>query len=282
MSMETVRSTGAAPRDAAVAAQRSGVVVRVLETVEDLGRAVELFNAVWGLKRGDKLVSLGLLRAMTHAGSYVSGAFDADGALVGGCFGFLGTPIGRGLHSHLAAVLASARGRGIGKALKLHQREWALGRGLDSITWTFDPLIAANAHLNMLVLGARCEEYLVNFYGEMPDSVNAGEETDRILLRWDLTREWGSSPSSPSSSSPSSVCDVLVCRDDEPMRLEADPAATLRRAQIPVDITKLRISQPQVAQHWRTALRDTLTDHLERGWQIVGFDSDRRYLLEKR
>ena len=83
------------------------------------------------------------------------------------------------MHSHITGVLPGLQSQGLGRLLKQHQREWALAREVGHITWTFDPLVARNAHFNLRVLGARVTEYLVDHYGPMDDGVNRGDETDR-------------------------------------------------------------------------------------------------------
>ena len=106
--------------------------------------------------------------------------------MLGACVGFWAAPDRPAMHSHIAGVTSAARGRDLGFALKLHQRAWALRCGVPVINWTFDPLIARNAHFNLRKLGGRPVKYAVNYYGEMPDAINAGDETDRMLLRWEL------------------------------------------------------------------------------------------------
>ena len=83
-------------------------------------------------------------------------------------------------------MLSANSRRNVGYALKLHQRAWALQRGIATITWTFDPLVRRNAYFNLAKLGVRATRYLPNFYGAMQDPINAGDDTDRLLVDWDL------------------------------------------------------------------------------------------------
>lgn len=253
----------------------TGVEIRSVESIADLHQVVGLFAEVWGLERGDELVTVSLLRAMTHAGHYVAAAFE-DGRVRGACFGFFSAPAERALHSHISGVSPSARGRGIGTALKLHQRQWALDRGLESITWTFDPLVARNAHLNIGVLGALPEEYLTDFYGELPDDINTGEDTDRILVRWQLT-----GARAVRTAAESGAADALIAEGDAPRAMPVEESASIVRIQLPADIEQLRREAPDLAARWRSAVRDALRDYRERGWTVVGFDDERRYLLER-
>ena len=136
------------------------------------------------------------LRAIEHSGGYVGGAYDGD-RMVGACLAFVGRSRSHDpsvgfhthLHSHMAAVLPEAADRGIGTAIKLHQRAWALQHEIDRIVWTYDPLVRRNARLNLVKLGGVGVEYLVDFYGQMDDDLNRGEPSDRLLLQWDLATQ---------------------------------------------------------------------------------------------
>src|SRR5206468_9447310 len=130
------------------------------------------------------------LRALAHSGNYVAGAF-IEGRLIGGLVGWLGgtPPHELHMHSHILGVLPGNETRGLGFELKQHQRGWCLGRGVNVMEWTTDPLVRRNAHFNLTKLGAEAPDYLVNVYGQMRDGINAGEESDRLLIRWHLDSE---------------------------------------------------------------------------------------------
>ena len=148
---------------------------------------IALFDEVWVPEDGNSSLRLDLLRAMTKAGNYASGAYDlVSGELLGACVGFFGPPAHAELHSHIAGVRPAGLGRSVGFALKVHQRAWCLRRDVRVIAWTYDPLIRRNAYFNLVKLGARPVEYLRNFYGTMDDAINGGTETDRVLVHWDL------------------------------------------------------------------------------------------------
>ena len=114
------------------------------------------------------------------------------------------------MHSHITGVLPDHQSHGLGRVLKQHQREWALARDVGHITWTFDPLVARNAHFNLRVLGTRVTEYLVNHYGPMDDGVNRGDETDRIMVSWALA-----APPVPTPADERVVAAVAVPHDIE-------------------------------------------------------------------
>ena len=152
-------------------------------------------------------MDVAMLVALSHGGNYVAGAFRGK-TLVGTCAAFFTTPLGTAMHSHIAGVLPDQAGRGVGAALKDHQRAWARARGLTEITWTYDPLIArGNAYFNFHRLGVRAVEYIPDFYGDLDDGLNRGQESDRLLVSWSTT---GSAPvSDPPDPAPFSVLSVL-------------------------------------------------------------------------
>jgi predicted GNAT superfamily acetyltransferase len=132
---------------AALAARSAGVAVRDLASLAELEAMIALFDEIWEPDSENSSVRLDLLRALTKAGNYASGAYDvASGALLGACVGFFGPPSHAELHSHIAGVVPAGLGRSVGFALKVHQRAWCLRRGVRVIAWTYDPLIRRNAY----------------------------------------------------------------------------------------------------------------------------------------
>jgi predicted GNAT superfamily acetyltransferase len=157
-----------------------------LKELEELRELEALFASIW--ERPDEPpISADLLRALAHSGNYVTGA-RTGGRLVGGLVGWLGGDPRHELHmhSHILGVDAGRQVRGLGFELKQHQRRWCLERGMKRMEWTTDPLVRRNGYFNLSKLGARAREYLVNFYGAMADGLNAGEESDRLLIGWQL------------------------------------------------------------------------------------------------
>ena len=151
----------------------ASVDVRPLATLDEMTAACRLLDDVWEIPPEETSeVRPSLLRALGHAGNYLAGAYRVDGPgsgeMVAASVGFFAAPASATLHSHITGVLPGA-GRGIGRAVKWHQRAWALDRGLGRITWTYDPLIARNAFFNLTRLGARPRRYLVDFYGPMDE-----------------------------------------------------------------------------------------------------------------
>lgn len=253
-----------AVQEAADCSLRAGVDIRALERPDDISAVWGLFGEIWNVPNGE-LGDRDLLVAMAHAGNYVVGAYDAD-RLVGACIGFFGEPLGDSLHSHIAGVSSGLDGRGIGTAMKYHQRAWCLQRGIGQITWTFDPLIARNAAFNLNRLGARIEDYLVEFYGPMNDGRNLGQPSDRVWVVWDLTTHH--SPVVGARSTPV----LALAPDGGPRRTSSTPAADQLLVSIPTDIEALRRTDPAMAGRWRYGLREVMTELMSAGWVVIGFD----------
>jgi predicted GNAT superfamily acetyltransferase len=217
-----------------------------LDTVPAVGSAVALFARVWEAEQ--PLVAVNLVRAIDHAGGYAYAAYDGD-EMVGASVAFLGgSPGDVCLYSHITGVVT--RRGGVGRALKEHQRSWALERGIERVLWTYDPLVRRNAAFNIAALGARPTAYLADFYGPMDDGVNRGDETDRLLVEWHLTRP-------PATGEPGRVVAV------------------------PDDVEALRRNDPEAARAWRHRVRDELGGAMGDGWYVTGFD-ERGYLLSPR
>ncbi|WP_410660346.1 GNAT family N-acetyltransferase [Amycolatopsis sp. lyj-112] len=278
-------------RDEAVAAARasavaSGVEVRELIEIDDLAAVVGLFESIWQSAPGARPVSTELLRAMSTAGNYVAGAFE-HGELLGACFGFFGNPGKASLHSHIAGVARAGAGRGIGHALKLHQRGWALLQDVSVITWTFDPLVCRNAYFNLGKLGALPIGYLPDFYGPMEDSINGSGDTDRLMVGWDLT-----SPAVRAASFGEPVLTdagalreqgvaaaLSVAADGGPIVGPADTPTVL--VAVPPDIERLRRTDPGRGNAWRVALREVLGGLMADNARVTGFDRAGWYVICK-
>lgn len=226
--------------------------IRTVEAPADMGAIVTVFQQVWGTTT--PIVNVELLRAMAHSGGYVAGVYDHD-RLIGASFGFLARHQGQpALHSHVTGILPGAQHSGLGRSVKLHQREWAAARGIAWITWTYDPIVRRNAWFNIEVLGAHVSEYVVNFYGEMSDSINAHDESDRLVVAW---------PTDPNIARPA-----------------ATDGATTVLIDTPVDIVFLRRTDPAEALEWRRRVRKELGERIDAGGAVVGFTRAGQYVLE--
>ena len=245
--------------------------IRELTELADFRAAAALFDEIWRPGPDDRPVTADLLRALTKAGNYVAGAFEGS-RLSGAAVGFFGPPAGRTLHSHITGVRPAARG--LGYALKLHQREWALARGVHTIEWTFDPLISRNAYFNLNKLGARPVEYLTNFYGRMVDGINGEDDSDRLLVHWDLTGPVGSPPLDHSAA-------VIALDREEGRPVPGTTAGTTLLVAVPQDVETLRRTDPESAAAWRTALRAVLQPLLASGAEVTGFDRAGWYVVTR-
>ena len=225
----------------------AGIEIRPLDTVEKIIAGSRVLAEVWGGDDGG--VPADLLRALAHSGNYVVGLYDGD-RLIGVSAGFFGPPASRTMHSHITGVLPGYQGRGLGRAIKQHQREWAFAREVGHITWTFDPLIARNAHFNLLVLGARVTEYLVDHYGRLDDGLNRGDESDRLMVSWALAAP----------------------RANNPLEIVAS-------VPIPRDIETMRIEAPEEATAWRRRVRERFLELLADGLVVGGFRDEAGYLF---
>jgi predicted GNAT superfamily acetyltransferase len=273
--------------DPAVSAARAaGVTVRELRDLSELNDVVELFASIWGRDDGPPM-NLELLRALTKAGNYAAGAF-ADDRLVGACVGFFHAPSEDALHSHIAGVADGMTGRNVGFALKLHQRSWAMARGVSQIAWTFDPLISRNAYFNLVKLGAQAVEYLPNFYGSMLDTINGGDDSDRLLVKWPLRDPAVVAACSGRHGPAAQVTDELTAGATIGLDIDADGSPlpgelggeTVLVA-VPRDIEALRAADSKQAKRWRLAVRETLSALLEDGGRIDGFDKAGWYVIRR-
>ncbi|HEV8649822.1 MAG TPA: GNAT family N-acetyltransferase [Actinomycetes bacterium] len=302
-------------RTAEAAARAAGVVVVELGGVAETAAVSAVFGAIWGVS-SPAAMPAELVRALAHAGNYVAGAYDGE-ELVGAVVGFLGLHHGRvHLHSHVAGVVPRAQGRSVGLALKLHQRAWALARGIGQAEWTYDPLVRRNAYFNLTKLGATAVAYHTDFYGGMDDAINAGEPTDRCVALWDLaaprvvaaaagaatarTAAAGAAAAATTGAAaaraaaagavPEPDRDALLAGgaavllaeggEGEPL---ASPglAARVLLCQVPEDVVALRTTQPELARAWRLAVRETLGRALAAGWVATAASRSGWCVLER-
>lgn len=238
----------------------------------------ELFALVWA-RPGEPPISSDILKALAHSGNYVSGGF-VEGRLVGGLVGWFGglPPRELHLHSHILGVIPGSEAHGLGFELKQHQRQWCLERGVKVIEWTTDPLVRRNAYFNLTKLGARAHSYLVNVYGEMTDGINLGEQSDRLLITWQLEAGRGHEPGLEELQRGGALAVLSVGDAGEPVATTASSRVLL--CQVPEDIVELRRIDPSLAREWRLALRRALTGALAAGFEVSGATRSGWYVLE--
>lgn len=264
--------------------------IHVLETAEEMAAVEALQREVWPGSETD-VVPAHLLITVVHNGGLVLGAF-ADEKLVGFVFGFPGlefTADGpRPKHcSHMAGVHPDHRDGGIGFALKRAQWQMVRHQGLDHITWTYDPLLSRNAHLNIARLGAVCSTYRRSEYGEMRDGLNAGLPSDRFQVDWWLNthrvnRRLGKRPRPTLKLSHLTRVGVhplytpVPAADGLPRPPEHVPAleTQLAAAEIPSDFMAMKAADFALARDWRFFTREFFETAFARGYIVTDFVFD--------
>lgn len=253
------------------------VTIRRVATEAEYQACVDMQHEIWGADYTGTVPTV-ILSIAQRVGGVVAGAFDGHGRLIGFVFGLTGVIDGKLAHwSDILAVLPEARDQGIGRRLKHYQRSLLRAIGVDTMYWTYDPLVARNAFLNLMRLGARPAEYVVDFYGDSTGSTLHGElGTDRLIVAWSLAEE----PSVPPTADASITADVAAGppianpadAHGAPQRIDL-PSGPVVRIEIPFDIHDVMEHAPGVALAWRATTRRAFTWYLGRGYRIVGFAS---------
>ncbi|MHC5021676.1 MAG: GNAT family N-acetyltransferase [Planctomycetota bacterium] len=256
----------------------AGVVIREPADVAEIEQCVALQQAVWGFPDLEA-VPVSELRSVQASGGYLRVA-EVEGAIAGYCYGFWGREGERTvLYSRQVAVLPDHRGKGIGVALKLDQRAFALAGGTDRIYWTCDPLVAGNARLNFGLLGAESDTYKRDFYGSRDNAIQRGLPTDRIVVRWRIAAP--AVAGRVNGHEPPPKFEALVDEAPAVVRLGGiaeSPRPTLRRpdspairVELPRDIQALRDRDTSRARRWRDVVREALEWAFERGYRITDY-----------
>ncbi|HXY41698.1 MAG TPA: GNAT family N-acetyltransferase [Vicinamibacteria bacterium] len=241
----------------------NGLVLRDLEGQAELEAAVRLQEETWG-EGFQERVPASILMVARKVGGVAAGAFAPGGDLLGFVFGITGVHGGRLVHwSDLLAVRREHRGRGLGEALKRYQRERCRAIGVETMHWTFDPMAARNARLNLVRLGARVDEFVVDMYGTRTGSPLHPLGTDRFVVNWPVRGEPVPLPSDPALLETVSTGAVAV--------------------RVPRDLGALLAGDLEGARAWHAAARRALAHHLGRGWRVSAFvfprEGDPAYVL---
>ena len=249
--------------DAGALGKLGRVEIQIAHTAADSALISDLFDKVWDVK---SMVSPEIMTASLHNGGYGSVVYIGMGKeriAVGAAFALVGKALpgctGLNLHSHATGVLPEFVGKGIGEMIKRHQWDWAKENGFDTITWTFDPLVRRNAHFNVIKLGATVLGYHQNFYGELDDGINAGEQSDRVLVRWDVAGV--AAPQANTFIEPSQTAVVI---------------------ETPADIEQLRKTDRVQSDGWRARQRAAFESAELNGLRVVGLSNDFSYVLDVR
>jgi predicted GNAT superfamily acetyltransferase len=265
---QTSSRTGAAAPDSAAA----GITIRPLGALAEFQACVALQERVWG-DGFSEAVPVSLLQAASYVGGLAIGAFDRDHALLGFVFGLTGVQDGRTVHwSHLLGVLDSARNLGLGRMLKEHQRAELARRGIPEMLWTFDPLVAKNAHLNLNLLGARVVRFTSNMYGITATPLHGGLPTDRFVVAC------ATSGAVPARHGP-----IVEAADAPVLTLEphaGDATVDTRhpppriRLEIPTDFQQIMTVSAARAAEWHANVRAHLQWALAHGYAVTGLHRD--------
>ena len=264
--------------------------IRILEKPEEMAAVEDMQRLVWP-GPDIEVVPKDLLLAVIHNGGLAIGAF-VENVLVGVTFGFPGlytTPDGPRVkhHSHILAVHPDWRSKGVGFALKRAQWQMVRKQGLDRITWTYDPLLSRNAHLNITRLGAVCNTYLRSAYGEMQDSLNAGLPSDRFQVDWWLNTQRverrlsrRSRPALTLNRYRAAEATLLEAnRDREPAICPPEEfpslTGTLLLLEIPPDFLVLKAADLSLARDWRFYTREVFENAFAAGYLITDFVHDK-------
>lgn len=235
--------------------------IRLFETIDDYRACVELQRETWGAEFRD-CVPPAILMISQKMGGVAAGAFDAKGVLLGFVYGLTGWKDGEPCHwSHMLAVKPEYRGRGIGQDLKAFQRAALLSRGVFMMYWTYDPLVARNAYLNLQKLGVDVVEYVPDMYGDDEGSTTDSViGSDRLVVRW-----------------------LLRTEGRKAVRTEGRGGEAVVRLEIPADIQSLKAVAPDVAREWRSKTREAFQSHFSRGYRVARFvrerDTERCYYI---
>ena len=259
-------SPGIPPRD-------DTITIRPIVSEEECQACIRLQHEIWGDDFTD-VVPVSILRIAQRLGGVTAGAFDEHDRLLGFVFGMTGLIDGRIAHwSDMLAVSPAARDRGIGRRLKLHQRDALRALGISTMYWTYDPLVARNAFLNLVRLGARPTEYIENFYGETGSPLHDRIGTDRFIVEWNFSRDDAArtdvAPQTSDGDGHSRIVNP-ASEGEPPRRLDLADDAEIR-VEIPRDITALMDHDVEMAQAWRETTRRAFTHYLKRGYHVAGF-----------
>jgi predicted GNAT superfamily acetyltransferase len=254
---------------------------RHLSTPDDYAACVRLQRITWG-EAFTEVVTPVILMLTQKVGGIAAGAFEEHGELAGFVYGLTGFRNGEPFHwSHMLAVEPRFEGRGIGRRLKELQREELLKRGIGIMSWTFDPLVARNAHLNCNRLGAVVTEYVPNMYGSDTGSVlHSGLGTDRLVVDWHIKDQrveqilTGKQAVRDSSISIAPIVNVeQVGGNVQPVEVDL-PDESVVRLEIPRDIERIKVDSLDLGMQWRNSTRRAFLHYVERGYGIDGFYID--------
>jgi predicted GNAT superfamily acetyltransferase len=256
--------------------------IRPLTTIDDCRAVADLERTVWGYTDAEDIVPPPVLIVSIKRGGILLGAFDAGGTMKGFVYSIPAIKNGRLTQwSHMLGVTSDVRAQGLGLRLKLEQRAAAIAMGIDLIEWTYDPLQAANAHLNFAKLGVVASEYEENIYGESSSPLHSGAPTDRFIAEWNLREPHverrigapGAALIRDGSVATAPVVNPSLPGGPWPRPGPADMALAARRVlvEIPVGFSEMLEGDPGLAREWRMTTRAIFQSYFGRGYRAVDF-----------
>jgi len=256
---------------------KSNIEIRPLANRDEYQACVELQKDIWGQDFTD-VVPATIQMVSQRVGGVASGAFDPTGRLVGFVFGISGFCNGVAVHwSDMLAVRPENRRLGIGRLLKLHQRETLLATGIKRVYWSFDPLVAQNAHFNLRTLGAFPVEYVVDMYGDTSSLLHQGLDTDRLIVEWRLAEPTAERALEGEFDKLQGKMRTGPIIPEDPTKVSRTPVPQTRwiRLELPKDLERLKKTEPDSARRWQLSLRHAFMSYLNKGHgHVVGMYQD--------
>lgn len=258
-----------------MASARPAVAVRLVAGAAEFAACEAMSRNIWGATERN-VVPRELLLTMQQNGGLVHGAFLPSGELIGFCFAFAGVRSGRlRLCSHQLGVLNPYRGTGIGIALKQAQARDARALGYELISWTFDPLEARNAYINLHRLECIARIYDRDHYGPMDDELNRGLPSDRFEAEWWLDGR----PRMTAAGEPTVL--LSVGSSDQPVRGTREPVGESAIIEVPRDFQAIKRGSMEVARAWRMESREALERAVGAGLVATDFRRSGAYLMQR-
>jgi len=249
-----------------------GTVIRDLANHAELAEAVRIQEETWGAGFTER-VPAAILMVSQKVGGVAAGAFSREGRLLGFVFGMTGLRDGRLVHwSDMLAVRPEAQGRKLGGALKHFQRRHCMQIGVKTMYWTFDPLVARNARLNLTQLGATVEEFVSDMYGSNTQSRIHALGTDRLVVAWAVDTE---PDVMPTSTEHLAGAPVTGGASEDPAAAPPLPDAPVVGIRVPGNYQALVERDIEGAARWRGAVRRAFLYYLPRGYRVRALVSDR-------
>ncbi len=252
----------------------ANVALRRLSSHEDYRACLALQKETWGDTFAE-CVPPSLLIVSQKIGGVAAGAFDEDGTLLGFVFGLTGMKDGRLVHwSDMLAVRPAFRDLGLGRKLKQYQQQLVREIGVEVIYWTYDPLVARNAHLNLNRLGARVTEYVPDMYAsDTPGELYRGLSLDRFIVAWEVSQEPPVEEAQLTLATRERFAAVLIVNENAALVTKPGdlPLASAVRVEVPFDIQTVKASDLERAMAWRATTRTAFLFYQERGYRVEGF-----------